>query len=835
MNEKNKSIAIVILIALLGAVGLFSGSFTRDVTDAGISFEVAKNFTHHKGLLDVYADEKNGRVLLSLPAADDDGLIGRYIYAEYLRAGLGSNPVGLDRSQLGNSYIIAIKSLGGKILIEAENNSYVASAANGDEQAAVRQSFASSILWAGDIADESEDGHILVDISTFLTRDVHGIAARLVQAEQGDFVADPTISLVDAGATLVFPGNIELEALLTFTSNEPGPEVLATAAEPRNVTLRMHHSFSALPEPGFVSRVADPRTGTFSRSVADYSVGLTEPISRGYAPRHRLQKQNPDLARSQVVEPIIYYVDPGVPEPVKSALIDGASWWAQAFEAAGFLDAFIVKELPKGAHPLDIRYNVINWVHRQTRGWSYGASVVDPRTGEIIKGNVLLGSLRVRQDRMIFEGILGAENSGKGGPNDPVEIALARIRQLAAHEVGHTLGFAHNMAASTRDRSSVMDYPAPEIQIMSDGGFDAADAYAVGIGEWDKFATKWLYGEFPEGADLAAELDTIVEEGYGAGLRFVTDGDSRAAGTGHPYGSLWDTGNEPVAALRHTMRVRRLALDNFGVRNLASGRPLSDLGKVLVPVYLFHRYQVEAATKPIGGLDFTYRIKGDGLAASTPVDVAWQKDALDAVLETLAPVELDLPEKLLSLLGPRNQEFAAPASSRELFPSGSGPVFDLLGAVDAAAEITLGHLLHESRLARLVELNRRDNRYPGLYYVLNRVRAALFDTAGDDTARQRNIRQRVQTRYILILVDHGASADATAEVRAGIDSHLRDIVQRLSRPQVQATIGSFHAAWLRSLLERYLGRTAGTETFDAPTPAVPPGSPIGVSESCWHC
>lgn len=836
MNQSSKPAKIVILFVLYWfAGGLASAAAGQEAPEAEVSFETVKDLRHETGLLEVYADEKKGRVLLALPAAGEDGFIGRYIYAEYLRTGLGSNPVGLDRSQLGKSYIIAITSMAGKILFTAENTSYVASAANPDEQAAVRQSFASSILWAGDIADQAEDGRILVDISTFLTRDVHGVAALLKQTGQGEFTAAPSLSLVDAGATLVFPGNIEMEAVLTFTSDEPGPEVRATAAEPRNVTLRLHHSFVALPEPGYEPRIADPRTGVFSLPVADYSAGLAAPVSIAYATRHRLKKQNPDLARSAVVEPIVYYIDPGVPEPVKSALIDGASWWAEAFDAAGFIDAYRVEELPKGAHPLDIRYNVINWVHRQTRGWSYGASVVDPRTGEILKGVVLLGSLRVRQDRMIFEGILGAGDSGKGGANDPVEIALARIRQLSAHEVGHTLGFAHNMAASTQDRASVMDYPAPEFQITPDGKLDAAGAYAVGVGEWDKFTVKWLYGAFPEDADVKAELEKIIDVGYGAGLRFVTDTDSRMSGAGHPYGSLWDTGDEPVASLRHTMRVRRLALNNFGLENLANGRPLSDLGKILVPVYLFHRYQVEAATKPLGGIDFTYRVKGDRLAESSLADPEWQKDALEAVLETLTPTALDLPDRLLDLLGPANREVAAPTSAKELFPSASGPLFDLLGAADAAAEITLGHLLHQSRLARLIELNRRDDSYPGLEYVLDRVRAALFDGAGDDTPRQRSIRRRIQARYVSILIDRSASTDTTTEVRAGIDRHLHDITDRLARPRVRAAVGVAHAAWLRSLLKRYLDRAAGTEGPEVLPPAVPPGSPIGSSPDCWHC
>ncbi|MEE8372056.1 MAG: zinc-dependent metalloprotease, partial [Sphingomonadales bacterium] len=544
------------LPALLAALILIvSTAFEGQAQEATDFDKAVEGLERQAGLLPVYADTAKGRVLFELPAADPEtGIAASFIYVEYLRAGLGSNPVGLDRAQNGSEQLVYFRRLGERIFIEAQNTRYIASAENPLERKAVKQSFAKSILWSGKIMAEAADGRILLDMSGFLLRDAHGIAQRLKARRQGSFKLAKDLSAVDAAASLVFPENLELEAILTFTSSEPGPEVRATTPEPGHLSLRMHHSFIKLPGPGYKMRAGDQRAGVIAMPVGDYSVPLDQPITRRVALRHRLEKINPGRAPSRVKEPIIYYVDPGAPEPVRTALIEGASWWAAAFEEAGFIDAYRVEVLPPGAHPLDARYNIINWVHRQTRGWSYGASIIDPRTGEIIKGNVLLGSLRVRQDRMIFEGLLGTAQSGKGGPNDPVQIALTRIRQLSAHEVGHTLGFLHNMAASTYGgRASVMDYPAPEVRILADGSFDLSNAYGVGVGSWDKFIVKYLYAETPPGEDEAGMLDAIVAEAIAAGLVYVGDPDSRPRGSAHPLGNLWDTGEEPVASLEHMM------------------------------------------------------------------------------------------------------------------------------------------------------------------------------------------------------------------------------------------------------------------------------------------
>jgi Met-zincin/Domain of unknown function (DUF5117) len=802
-----------------------------------VSFnEAIEGLDQAAGLMSVYSDQDKGRVLVAFPPAGDDGISVRVIYAEYLRAGLGSNPVGLDRSQQGVNYVLAFHRMGSKLVAEVENTAYRALTDNLLEQGSVRQSFAASVIWVGEIAAEADDGRLLVDISSFLLRDVHGIAQRLEDREQGKFALSTDLSFVDPSAALVFPENIELESILTFTSSDPGDEVDATTPEPRNLSIRMHHSFIQLPDDGYTPRQYDPRAGGIGMGFQNYAAGLDESIHESYAIRHRLQKTDPNAAVSDVVEPIVYYVDSGAPENIKEALIEGASWWADAFEAAGFKNAFRVEALPEGVNPLDARYNIINWVHRQTRGWSYGGSVVDPRTGEIIKGNVLLGSLRVRQDRMIYEGLVGVDLTGSGAPGDPVEVALARIRQLSAHEVGHTLGFTHNMAASTVfDRSSVMDYPAPRVGFNTDGSIDLSEAYAVGMGVWDDFTVKWLYSEFSEGTDEAEALDAIVDDGYAAGLRFVADRHSRPFGTANPYGALWDTGSDPVASLYNQMNVRAAALDNFGEGNIQPGVPLSELRNVIVPVYLFHRYQMQAAAKSIGGMYFGYPNRGDGQTVATIVNPARQWEAFEAVLLTLSPAALDLSDQVLDALNPGQFGFGE-AATREMFNSNTGDVFDLLAAADVAAGLSFQELLHPARVSRLVAFHRRNAAYPDLSEMLERIEDYVFGGSRTEPARQAEIRLNIQARYVSELIELSLSEGLGHGVKMRVDAHLQAMADRLGRGRTRNALLRMHYGSLVRQINAHLSRPA--EARDAPSnaPPAPPGSPIGAdSDMCWFC
>ncbi|HEX2163010.1 MAG TPA: zinc-dependent metalloprotease, partial [Thermoanaerobaculia bacterium] len=742
-------------------------------------------------------------------------VVGRYLYVEGLVTGLGSNPVGLDRGQLGETRVIALRRVGGKVLVEAENLRYRALSEDPEEVAAVRESFAPSVLWGGEVAALGPDGTALVDFTSFVLRDAHGVSAALRRSGQGAYALDAGRSALDTAAVLAFPDNVELEAILTFaTSSDPGRLVAETAAVGDTFQVVQHHSFVRLPEPGYAPRAFDPRAGSFAVTFADYAAPLAAPIETQWIVRHRLVKADPAAAVSAPVEPIVYYVDPGAPEPVRSALIEGASWWADAFEAAGFRDAFRVEMLPAGAHPLDVRYNVIQWVHRSTRGWSYGGGVVDPRTGEMVKGHVSLGSLRVRQDRMIFEGLLGTGGTGSGAADDPVELALARIRQLAAHEVGHTLGLAHNFAASTNERASVMDYPAPRVRVTADGELDVSAAYAEGVGAWDVHAIRYAYAEPPPGTDEAAFLDRIAAEGVERGLLFLADEAARGLGTAHPGAALWDDTADPAAALREALAVRRVALDRFAADRVAPGRPLAHLREVLVPIYLYHRYELDRAAKAVGGVLYRYASRGEPSPEARPVPAADQRAAIAAILASLDPAALDLPEETLAILLPR---VAEQPESREHFASRTGEVFDPLAAAASAAGLAVDALLHPERAARLVDQHRRRSELPGLDEVVDGLLAAAFAPAAGP--RRAEIARTVQTVAVEGLLALAGDEDASPAVRARAEAALAGLVDELHTGTAATPADAAHRAWLARAVDRWL--TRGRDDDAPPLPAPP--------------
>ena len=777
-----------------------------------------KGMTRLDGLVPTYLDHKGGRVLLALPKADASGESLRVIYAEYLKQGLGSNPVNLDRSQLNGEQLVSFKRYGNKVLMEALNTRYRASNTEAEKNA-VKDSFASSVMWSGQIIAEAKDGSMLVDFSSFIARDSHNISARLKRSKQGAFRFSKDLSAVDVGASLAFPKNIELEGVVTFTGTDAGAEVRSTTPHADHITLKVHHSFIALPEDGFEPRAFDARTGVLAMPVLDYSAPLDEQVLRYIAPRFRLEKKDPTAKVSEVVKPIVFYVDHSVPEPVRSALVEGGNWWATAFEKAGFKNAYRVEVLPKDAHPLDARYSVVNWVHRETRGWSYGGSVVDPRTGEIIKGNVLLGSLRVRQDRMIFEGLLGADTTGSGDANDPEQVALARIRQLSAHEIGHALGFAHNMAASTvMDRSSVMDYPAPRIGLTADNQFDLSDAYGVGMGAWDNFSVDYLYG----GADEAA-----IRRGYQKGLIYVTDPDSRTAGMAHPSGILWDNGSDGVAALAHTLKVRRLALDRFGLDRVREGQNVSDLAKVMVPIYLLHRYEIEGAAKQVGGMTYQYSRRGDGLEGTTILPKAKQMAAVDVLMAAVTPESLALSSEVLSVLSPRHRNYGETPITREMFNGRSNPSFDLHNAADVASNMVMKALFHAGRISRLVNFEGFDNT-PTLEDVLSQTTQAVMVKQKAMSARDVALSNIVKARYVAAL-SALANGQVSQPVSARVNAHLKDLARSLVRSK--SVVDQDLATRIRQHIEN--PKPAGNAGEKAPD--TPPGSPIGSSmDSGWH-
>ncbi|MDQ3246473.1 MAG: zinc-dependent metalloprotease [Pseudomonadota bacterium] len=771
---------------------------------------IAQSQTSGPVLLAVKADTASGKIIATLPKPGSDGTSGRFIYVSQLETGVGSASVGLDRSAPGNSRILVFRRIGKKVAAEIENNKFVATRGTASEQEAVRDSFAGSTIWMGEVVDSKRDGSFTVDLASFLARDDVGIAQQIKAGGGGEFKLVPELSEADPNFVKLFPKNVELAARLTFRSDEPAPEITNIIPGDNTLSVAVRHSLIALPEPGFVQRT-DPIGFAIGRQQVDFSAPLGSAIVSDLARRFRLDKTDPAAARSPVKTPIVFYIDSGAPEPVRTALKDGVGWWAQAFDAAGFVDAFQVGILPEGADPLDVRYNVVNWVNRATRGWSYGAPIDDPRTGEIIKGAVMLGSLRARQDMLIFQALVGAGLTGTGGPNDPVTATLARIRQLGAHEVGHAIGLAHNMAASSQGRYSVMDYPAPRVTL--EGGTPSIrDAYGAGLGAWDRWAINWLYG-----ARTDAEARPMLARARAQGLRFVSDSDSRPLGSAHPEGAIWDDFSDAVAELRRMMEVRRAAVSRFGEAALPAGESLSGLRRAFVPIWLLHRYQVEATSKYLGGVNFPYALAGEGLRASA-VPGATQRAALEALLETLRPEELTVPQRLQLAMSAGFGGSSDRQTDIEIIPTAGGPVFDALKATEIGAVQTLNALLSPERLNRLESQHSADPSVPSSSDVVERLIAYAFYATDGEVGR------RIATTTALALARTQRNPALSPTIALALLSQLERLAERLRRERGT----DMRSDWSRGLGALLNDREALDKAIADPAqlPRVPPGMPI---------
>jgi Met-zincin/Domain of unknown function (DUF5117) len=769
------------------------------------------------GYFNLYWDAKQGKLWLEI-----DKWSTEFLYQSGLPAGIGSNDIGLDRGQLGATHIVRFERTGPKVLLMEENLAYRAVTSDADERRAVHDSFAESALWGFTVAAE-ENGHALVDATDFFLRDAHGIPTTLRRTKQGSYHVDASRCAIYLPQTKNFPFNTEVEATLTFAGDDPGQWVRQVTPSPESITVREHHSFVQLPPSGYKPRVYDPRSSFFGISYMDYATPVSEPIVKRFTARHRLEKKDPAAAMSEPVQPIVYYLDRGAPEPIRSALLDGARWWNQAFEAAGYKNAFRVELMPEGADLMDLRYNVIQWVHRATRGWSYGAAVIDPRTGEIIKGHVTLGSLRVRQDYLIAEGLLAPYEKGKPVSPKMMQMALARLRQLAAHEVGHTLGLMHNYSASTVNRSSVMDYPPPLVKLAADGTPDLSDAYATGIGDWDKVSITWGYSDFASGTDEQAALDKILSDAFGRGLRYLTDQDARPPGSSSSVAHLWDSGSNAVDELNRIMVVRAAALKRFGENNIREGAPLATLEDVLAPIYMYHRYQVEAASKLVGGMDYTFALRGDGEVPTQIVAPPEQRRALAAVLATLKPEALALPESLLKIIPPRPPEYPR---DREDFKIHTSPAFDALAPAESAAQHTLQFLFNPERAARLIEFHVRNADNPGLEEVLDAVLNATWK-APHGKGYNGEIANTVDGVVLYDLMSLSANEHATDEVRAIASLKLHGLKDWLNAPTSgrQVISNQAHIFFASKQIELF---EKDPKRLDLTAPVEPPdGPPIG--------
>ncbi len=767
----------------------------------------------YKGFFNFYWDEDNGKIWLEIKKLDTE-----ILYQPSLPAGLGSNDIGLDRGLTGNTSIVKFVKIGRKILMVQPNYQYRAITNDKNERRAVEQSFAQSTLWG--FTDEAENNNaVLVDATDFLLSDVMKVAETLKKNKEGNYTLDKSRSAIYLPATKDFPLNAEFETTVTFVNidGSAGAQVSSVAPSPQAVTLRTHHSFVQLPDNNYKPRIFDPRSSFDDISYFDYSTPVSEPIVKYFITRHRLQKKDPDAAMSEPVNPIIYYVDNGTPEPIRSALVEGASWWNQAFEAAGYKNAFQVKILPDSADPMDIRYNVINWVHRSTRGWSYGNSIVDPRTGEIIKGVVSLGSLRIRQDYLIATGLLAPFENGLPVDDKMLKMSLARIRQLAAHEVGHTLGLMHNYSSSTVNRSSVMDYPSPLVKLNGSGDIDLSNAYDNKIGDWDKVSINWGYRDFPSGIDENVALNQILNTAFKKGLRFLTDQDARPAGSVSPYAQLWDNGANVIDGLKNVMKVRAKALQQFGENNIRPGMPMAMLEDVLVPVYFYHRYQLEAVTKIIGGLDYNYALRGDGQFTTMAVSKEEQSKAINLIIECLDPSFLKLPDSIVSLIPPRPAGYI---SSRELFHKRTGLAFDALSPAETAADLPLSFLFNSERVSRLEQYSVNGG------FTLNEMLSSLINITwkakrriGMEKLIQQQTEQVLLTYLLALSIDNKASFQARADDRKALTD-----LQKWIESQQKITKDASYNAHLALAIDRMKKPEDAKPTLHE---EIPPGSPIG--------
>lgn len=826
-----------ILTSLLMLVCLCASASTQTPGRKSIS-SVVEKLQKIDGFIPLYFNADDGKIYIEI-----NKLSSEFLYLVSLPTGVGSNPIGLDRAQLGPTRIVEFERSGNKVLLVQPNYEFRALSNNAAERKSVEESFARSVIWGFKV--EAVDGdRVLVDATGFFVRDAHGVSDALNQARQGNFSFDESRSALYLPNTKGFPKNTEVEATVTVSSSaEAGNLVGSVTPTGRHVTVRQRHSFVELPDNNYKPRKFDPRVGAIPTSFYDYGTDINEDLEKRWILRHRLEKRDVDAAVSEAVRPIVYYVDNGAPKAIQDALIGGAAWWNQAFEAAGFRNAFQVRVLPPDADPMDVRYNVINWVHRSTRGWSIGDSVVDPRTGEIIKGDVTLDSQRARQDFLLGEGMVppyrASTNACEFGmmpdvnylgqaqsANDLTAMAYARIRQLSAHEVGHTLGFTHNFAASTYGRGSVMDYPAPMVEIKN-GKLDLSNAYAVGIGSFDKFATRYAYTQFAAGANEDRELSKIVDEGLSAGMLFLADNDARPAGAAHPLANLWDNGSDPVAMLKHEMQVRRIGLNQFGLQNIPEGSPLSELETRFMPLYLHHRYQLTAATKMIGGVYYTYAVRSANTAKpATVTDVvpaAKQREALQSVLDTLKPEELAIADNIVSLLPPLAYGYGSARAER--FAKRTSPMFDEIGAAEIAADMTIGGLLEPNRAARMISLNARDRANPHFSEVVAGLIKATWGAPVPLNAKQAAVQRAVQSLTAMRLMDLAASDRAQPQVRAVAADALRSLLVTLKRPVVNREAAA-HYRTTADDIERFLTRPAEPRKQSTPLPT-PPGDPIG--------
>jgi len=767
----------------------------------------------YSGYFTFYYDVSADKVYLQIDKLNTD-----FLYVRSLSEGIGSNDIGLDRGQLGAGVVVHFKKAGNKILMVQPNQDYRAITNNTEEKKSVKEAFAKSVLH-GFVIIEAKNNTFLVDATSFFIRDAHGVARSLARQGQGNYNLDKSRSAFNLERTKSFPKNSEFDVLLTFKGSAKGYNIRSVTPDANAVTVNQHHSFVELPDDNYKPRKFDPRSGSYQMSYLDYASPVNESLTKRFIYRHRLAKKNPNAAMSEPVEPIIYYLDRGTPEPVRSALLEGGSWWNQAFEASGYKNAFQFKMLPEGADMLDVRYNVVQWVHRSTRGWSYGASISDPRTGEIIKGHVSLGSLRIRQDYLIAQALQAPFKTTTADDEFALQMAIARIRQLSAHEIGHTLGFAHNFAASTNGRTSVMDYPHPKFTLKN-GHIDFSDAYDTKIGDWDKVTVAYSYQDFPKDINEDEALNTILISAFDNGMRYLSDSDARPKGSASATAHLWDNGGTIYDELNTLLTIRKKAITNFSIDNIKVGEPYTVLEDVFVPLYFLHRFQTEATVKLIGGLEYSYAVKGGNTTIVKKVSGEKERKALASVLKTVQADEIAIPREKLALFPPRAIGYSR---SRESFKSKLGVAFDAFSAVETASEMTFSLLLHPQRMSRLINHKSIDNSQLGIVELLDIVVQNTIKVKHKDSYHQ-ELQNIINLKFLEELMYLASNKNQYKQVNAIASYKLNEIKEIIQAKKEKGVQEIYNIALLKMIDDFIKNPTSFKKTA---APKIPDGSPIG--------
>ena len=800
--------ALVTLLLLSFSFAGFSQFFAEK-----IDTNLKKGFTKYEGYFTFYYDENTDKIYLEISKLNEE-----FLYVRSLSEGIGSNDIGLDRGQLGDGVVVYFKKAGNKILLIQPNQDYRAITDNEEEKQSIKEAFAKSVLHGFEIKEEKKNQY-LVDATSFFMRDAHGVSQTLARNNQGNYSLNKSRSAFNLERTKAFPKNVEFDVLLTFTGTPKGYNIRSVTPDASAVTVHQHHSFVELPDDKYKPRKFDPRSGSYQMSYMDYATPVNESITKRFIYRHRLEKKDPNAAISEAVEPIIYYLDRGTPEPVRSALLDGGRWWNQAFEAAGYKNAFQFKMLPEGADMLDVRYNVVQWVHRSTRGWSYGASISDPRTGEIIKGHVSLGSLRIRQDFLIAQALQAPYKNNSVDDDFALQMAIARIRQLSAHEIGHTLGFAHNFAASTNGRASVMDYPHPKFTLKN-GQIDFSNAYDDAIGEWDKVTVAYSYQDFPENVNEDKALDNILTEAYNKGLRYLSDSDARPQGSAASNAHLWDNGENIYEELNNILDIRKKAISDFSIDNIKLGEPYSVLEDVFVPLYFFHRYQTEATIKVIGGLEYNYAVKGGNETVVKRVDGKTERNALEAIVRTISVDEIAIPKEKLALFPPRALGYNR---TRESFNSKVGVAFDAFSAVETSSEMTFELLLHPQRVSRLIAHKSLDDSQLGLSELLDELIKNTFKKNQKDAYHQ-ELQNIINVQFLEELMYLSIYKNQYPQVNAIVDFKIKEIADYLQSKK-SSEIQKMMDERILKMIKTFKDDPKDFKKTNAPK--IPDGSPIG--------